>query len=457
MSAEFTPGDTSDSWDILGSGFHAMGLLDRPRVAQELTPYWWGGALSVEGLALHAVRLIEQAIGELSAGRFELTSGLAQMAAGYESYKHLRISGRQMQSFAPLSGFFPTADGWIRTHANYPHHRRALLAALEIREPDQVATALGETSALDAQERIVAAGGIAAAVRSRTQWLGEPQARAASAGHWAQFRLAQRGTPAGWTFDPRADLPLSGLKVLDLTRVIAGPTASRTLAALGAQVLRIDGPRYPELLDQHIDTGFGKRSTVLDLATAQGSSAIDQLLAQADVVILGYRPGALEALKVSAEQLQERYPQLVVAQLCAWGVEGPWGTRRGFDSIVQAATGIAQAYGLPNGKPGALPVQALDYATGYGVAASIISLVRARTELDVVGGVSFSLARTAHALFEFPRPTSPLIELEGPRTARRASTFGQLDYVLPPFTLNGTQLDYLSAPRPYGVDEPVWI
>lgn len=173
-------------------------------------------------------------------------------------------------------------------------------------------------------------------------------------------------------------------------------------------------------------------------------------------MILGYRPGALETLGLSAESLRERYPQLVIAQLCAWGFAGPWASRRGFDSIVQAATGIADAYRTPGGKPGALPVQGLDYAAGYGIAAAVIALLRARIERQRTGTVRFSLARTAQALFDFGRPAAPAVELGSPATARRESGYGMLDYALPPFELNGAQLDYPQAPTRYGSDQPAW-
>ncbi len=456
MKTDFTHPQPAVQWDILGAGFQESALLERPGTRGGAPGSWWGGALDVEGLASHSVGLVGQAVAELSAGRCELRSGPSQLAAGFESFRHLKIAGRTVHAFAPLSGFFPTARGWIRTHANYPHHERALLDAMNASGPEQLATALAQSEAFEAQERIVAAGGIAAAVRSRKQWLDEPQAQPAAAGPWAQFELSAMPETGVWRFHPESRLPLEGLKILDFTRVIAGPTASRTLALLGAQVLRVDGPRIPELPDQHIDTGFAKRSTVLDLATVPGLAAVHELLAQADAVILGYRPGALETLGLSAESLRERYPQLVIAQLCAWGFAGPWASRRGFDSIVQAATGIADAYRTPDGKPGALPVQGLDYAAGYGIAAAVIALLRARTERQRTGTVRFSLARTAQALFDFGRPAAPAVELGTPATARRESGYGMLDYALPPFELNGAQLDYPQAPTRYGTDQPAW-
>lgn len=236
--------------------------------------------------------------------------------------------------------------------------------------------------------------------RGRT-WLNSAEGKVAGSGRWAQFNMRPLASAPFWKYDPRAGLPLQGLKVLDLTRVIAGPTATRTLAAFGAQVLRVDSPCLPELPRQYVDTGFGKRSTELDAKSAAGQAKIHELLQDADAVILGYRPGALAAAGLGRDELAQRYPRLIIAELGAWGYSGPWAQRRGVDSVVQAATGIAQAYSGDGSTPGALPVQALDHATGYGLAAAMIALAGARSAQGQTGAVRFSLARTARALFAF--------------------------------------------------------
>src|SRR5262249_4211076 len=157
---------------------------------------------------------------------------------------------------------------------------------------------------------------------------------------------------------------------LDLTRVIAGPVATRTLALLGADVLRIDSPELPEIPAQHLDTGMGKRSTLLDLARPADRQTFEDLLATAGVVVTGYRPGALDRFGLDTSALHQRSPALVVASVSAWSTSGPWSGRRGFDSIVQTACGIADTEATADATPGALPVQALDHATGYLLAAA---------------------------------------------------------------------------------------
>ncbi|UYQ78168.1 CoA transferase [Glutamicibacter sp. JL.03c] len=443
---------------ILSRGFERSGMLAASSVPKIAGPgSWWGGSLNVEQLAVGSVALVSSALNALSHGQFAPDISSSQVAAAFGSSGHLRINGETTKGFAEYSGFFRTSDGWIRTHANYPHHERRLLQSLGAESGDELSEVLGQVSSAQAQELIAAAGGVAAAVQTRRQWLESTQGQAAQQGDWAQFSLRPSGAVRTWQYSPAASRPLSGLRVLDLTRVIAGPTATRTLAALGAQVLRVDAPQLPELEMQHVDTGFGKRSTLLDLSSPEGSERMAQLLREADVLIAGYRQGSLARFGLSEQSLAEKYPDLIIAELDAWGYEGPWVGRRGFDSIVQAACGISDVYRTQDGKPGALPVQALDHATGYGLAAAIITMVQARSEHRGVGSVRFSLARTAAALFEFGAPTLPTQSLDAPRMGHMASASGKLDYTLTPFVVDGEILDFLAAPPAYGQDEPIWI
>jgi crotonobetainyl-CoA:carnitine CoA-transferase CaiB-like acyl-CoA transferase len=202
-----------------------------------------------------------------------------------------------------------------------------------------------------------------------------------------------REAPAGSAQHREVDsaAPLSGIRVLDFTRVIAGPVATRALALLGADVLRIDPPGLPELPVQQEETGAGKFTALLDLATGAGLDRANELLQTADILVTGYRPGSLERFGL-------RYPPgLVVARVAAWGSTGPWAGRRGFDSIVQAASGIAMVEG-DGGRPGVLPVQALDHASGYLLAAAALDALRSRDSDGHGRDVTVSLAGTAHWL-----------------------------------------------------------
>ncbi|MFI8068289.1 CoA transferase [Streptomyces sp. NPDC086033] len=419
---------------------------------------------------LPAQQLARTCVGECALAAAELgalRAGLAEVpavrvddgavATAFLSERHLLINGRAPVNFAPLSRFWRTADGWVRTHANYPHHRARLLRTLGVPEdPAAVEAALAERSALDVEEAVYAAGGLAVALRSPEEWAAHPQAAEV-----AKRPLVERGrldTARARAFAPVATsplLPAAGLRILDLTRVLAGPVATRTLALLGADVLRLDAPQLPELPDQHADTGFGKRSATLDLAADRRT--FEELLAAADVVVTGYRPGALDRFGLSPEALAERRPGVVVAQLSAWGGYGPWRERRGFDSLVQAATGIAVLEGSPV-RPGALPAQALDHGTGYLLAAAVL---RALIEQSYEGGSRFvrlALARTAQWLTDGMDGSAAVDAVSEPHDgpdpwlAETDSALGRLRYALSPVSFEGGPADWARPPVPWGTD-----
>ena len=347
-----------------------------------------------------------------------------RVATAYTSERHFRISGSVPGAWAELSGFWPAGDGWLRTHANYPHHRERLVRALGISgSAGSLRDRLSSLSALEAEELVVAAGGIAAAVRTEEEWAAHPHGSAVASEPLLRVSRRADGPPRS----------LDRVRVLDLTRVIAGPVATRTLALWGADVLRIDPPELPEIGWQHLDTGAGKRSAVLDVR----SSRFAALLGQADVLVHGYRP---EALPLG--ELVEARPGLVVASLSAWGPVGPWAGRRGFDSIVQAASGIAMVESKDGVTPGALPAQALDHSAGYLLAGAVAALLRRG------GGwsVSTSLARVAHELLHADRSVQPASGKYTPATV----THGELTYAAPALHAD----DFPAPPRPWGQDEP---
>lgn len=382
------------------------------------------------------------------------------VATAFLSDRLVRVDGRAWPGFSPLSRFWRTTDGWVRTHANYPHHRTRLLTALGIpataaEEPvDAVARTIAGLTALETQEAVYAAGGLAVAARSPEDWTRSEQG----------LMVAEQPllTTARIDDAPRrtlrdAALPCAGLRVLDLTRVLAGPVATRTLALLGADVLRIDPPQLPETQEAHNDTGMGKRSTTLDLTKAADRGHFERLLDETDVVVTGYRPGALERLELTPRTLAGRRPGLVIAQISAWGHYGPWHWRRGFDSLVQVATGIAELEGSPD-SPGTLPAQALDHGTGYLLAAAVL---RALIEQHHTGGtrlVRLALTRTAHWLLHDLTPTPGdderfdaahwLTEINSP--------MGRLRHALPPVSYEGGPANWARPPGLWGTDAPVW-
>ncbi|WP_433580237.1 CoA transferase [Nocardia brasiliensis] len=371
-----------------------------------------------------------------------------RITAAFSSERLLRFHGAPATMFADLSGFFPTYDGWVRTHANYPHHRDRLLTALglPIDAPVDLAVAqMAMSRAVDIEDHAAAHGAIAVRVRTEQEWAQSPAGRSAAAGPIVAIeRRPDRGEP-GLPMGAAPFQPLRGLRVLDLTRVIAGPVATRTLALLGAEVLRVDPPHLPEIPWQYADTGQGKRSTLLDLRDRLPQ--FNDLLTAADVLVTGYRPGALAHAGVTAA----RRPGLIHGRVSAWGEFGPWGGRRGFDSIVQAASGIAIAEGAP-AVPGTLPAQALDHASGYLLAAGVIDALTARATDGIGRDVRVSLARTASWLLNAPdrTPRHPQAAAPDPATAvyhGEACTAAPAIAEYPAYTW--------PAPA-YGNDRPAW-
>lgn len=384
---------------------------------------WWRCPLDVERLAISSVEQTADGVSRLSRARrapvaAETTSELVRAAFG--AFSHLRVDGRQVDPWAPMSGFFRASDGWIRTHANYPHHAEAIARATGAADRLALEHAASARTAETLEQEIVAAGGIAAHVRTEQEWRDHPQAVATASDPWIDV-VSSAERPVA----PTDGAPLDGIRILDLTRVLAGPSCTQLLACLGADVLRVDPPHRPELLDQHLVTGMGKRSAVADLAERAGE--IRSLIGAADVVVLGYRPGALDRFGLAPADLAADRPDLVIAALSAWGDHGPWGHRAGFDSIVQAATGIAALCGAGDA-PGALPVQALDYATGAMLAARILRLLA-----DGTGGiVRASLLGAAHTLLALPREGHDTDDPLGVPVAGVWSPHGELLAVPPP-------------------------
>jgi hypothetical protein len=383
------------------------------------------------------------------------------VADAVRSERYFRVAGQPAgASFAPLSRFWPTADGWVRTHANYPWHRAALLA--ELGTPDDeaaVAGALADLSATDVEERVFAAGGIAAAVRTLDAWQAHPQGQALAREPLIAHRMIGDAAPNARA---RADLPAAGVRVLDFTRVIAGPVCTRFLGALGADVLRLDPPHHPDLEAGMVaDSLLGKRSSFVDLGRAECVATLHELLAHADVVVCGYRPGALDRFGLDEGSLAERYPGIVVVYLDAWGHSGPWAGRRGFDSVVQAPTGIAMGESATDAEPGALPCQLLDHGTGYLAAAAVLDALRRQWSHGGTHVRRLSLARTAMWLTaqgrQSRRATAPeaaattpewLVELESPN--------GAVVAVAPPGALGDRPLQWPFPPTGYAGDDAVW-
>lgn len=350
----------------------------------------------------------------------------------------------------PIAGDYQTSDGWIRLHTNAPHHRQAALRALGLDRGAQVSreSVAAVVRALGAQaleRRVVAEGGCAAEMRSEAAWSEHPQGQAVRAEPLLAIRAFDPGARAAqWPL--RRERPLEGIVVLDLTRVLAGPVATRYLASYGAQVQRIDPIEWDEPAVAPEMT-LGKRRARLDLRTRDGRDTFERLLCQADVLVHGYRSDALERLGLGEARRRELNPALVDVCLDAYGWTGDWRHRRGFDSLVQMSCGIAHAGMTVLGKPvpTPLPVQALDHATGYLLAAAVVRGLIRRIDEGKGSVARASLARTAAMLtaISTPRrretPGLPPLQDSDYAAEMEHTAWGPARRLRPPYAIAGTR------------------
>lgn len=423
-------------------------------------------AFDVSGLAVAAMGEAARAAAELAAS----LPGPARPAPAGITVDRDLASLWFRSSFTPvgwelppvwdaIAGDYRCADGWIRLHTNAPHHRAASLKVLGLGDGADrvtVASAVERWAGEDLEDAVVAANGCAALMRSQDQWLAHPQGSAVAAEPlvaWSVARQTDDGGPLA-----TADRPLAGVRVLDLTRIIAGPVATRFLAMLGAEVLRIDPPGWEEA-GLEVELTVGKRCARLDLKMAEGMAALNELLARADIFIHGYRPDALDRLGFSEAELAQRHPQLVNVALDAYGWSGPWSQRRGFDSLVQMSCGIADAgmAHFASERPHPLPVQALDHATGYLCAAAALDAWRDRRG-GSVRNPRLSLARTAVELMRTgssdPQAQAPAVA--DSRLLPEETAWGPGLRLPPAVQIAGVPLRTELPAQGFGSAEPAW-
>jgi hypothetical protein len=453
---------SQSAWEALVEGSSAWPRTPTPKLVG--APSEGTSALGVTAAATASVAAALRAAGALAEARNGTTPELLlhreHVLTAIASERHFAADDEVATTmFAPLSRFWRAGDGWVRTHANFPWHRDALLAALECDDDSQsVARVIAGLSAFDAETKVLETGGVAAAVRTLDHWRAHAQGRAVAAEPLVSHRALPRGEPR-----PRGacDLPARGVRVLDLTRVIAGPVCTRYLAALGADVLRIDPPHRLDTITPGVpaDTLLGKRSAFVDLATTTGRSTLHDLLGSADVVVCGYRPGALDRFGMTADELAVRHPGLVIVQLDAWGFTGPWTDRRGFDSVVQAPTGIAMLQSPDGETPGALPFQLLDHATGYLAAAAALDGLRRQAAEGGTHLRRLSLARTANWLSSECATNTGVAESPDVDPAPWMQRLDEGDHTMygvsPPGAIDGVPLRWSRVGR-YGTDSASW-
>ncbi|WP_296561253.1 CoA transferase [Pigmentiphaga sp.] len=417
----------------------------------------------VTDLAAAAVGAAGLAVAELIGHRHGHRPAVAvdRRLASFWFETSLRPAGWKLPAARdPVTGDYETTDGWIRLHANAPHHRDTILRVLGCHgNHDSVARAVAAWNALDLENAIVEAKGCAAQMRSQEAWAAHPQGAAVSGEPLLWRKPAHAAEAPAWALAP--DRPLRGVRVLDLTRIIAGPVATRFLAGYGAEILRLDPPGWDEPVAAP-ELTLGKRCGRIDLRSTEGRRLFRQLLRDADVLVHGYRSDALGALGFDAEQRRRINPGLVDVSLDAYGWTGPWKARRGFDSLVQMSCGIADAgmRALGRARPTPLPVQALDHATGYLLATAAIRGLTERVRTGCGGEARASLARTAALLVQGMEQTdtAPLVpETRDDCTMPSETTaWGRARRVKTPLAVTGAPMAWDIPAGPLGASPASW-
>src|SRR5216684_9177452 len=420
--------------------------------------------------ALAATGLAAADLWELRSGRKQdVAVDLRQATASLRSGHYLKMEQTDVsRERNPVMGMYPAKNGrWSYIHANFPNHRAAALSVLGCAEDrEEVKKAVAKWDALELEEAIIAAKGAGGMVRSMAEWAEHPQGVAIAS--LPVMEIVKIGDAPVEKL-PDGDRPLSGVRVLDLTRVLAGPTCARTLAEHGADVLKITGAHLPNIGYQEYDTGHGKLSAHLDLREPKDLETLRGLVREADVFSQGYRPGTLGQRGFSPEALAQLRPGIVVVSLCAFSHVGPWASRRGFDTVVQTVSGITARQGelFPGVAPGPqfYPVSAIDYLTGYLMAFGAMVALARRTREGGSWLVRISLAQVGRWLVG--RGQVPEAELrdvpkeftsaELERWSMTSDTpVGRLHHLGPVVRLSETPPRWARPSVPLGHHEPVW-
>lgn len=411
-----------------------------------------------------AAALAAAEIWRLRGGRSQrVRVDMRSAAIEFRSERYLRIDGKPYREYHDdIAGLYRCGDGrWVRLHTNLPHHCSGLLALLGCdHDRTAVQRALDGWQAEALETAAASAGLVVTACRSFAEWDQHPQGAAVA--KLPPFVIEQIGDappqPLG-----AAECPLSGIKVLDLTRIIAGPVCGRTLAAHGADVMLVTAAHLPSLQPLVIDNGRGKLSTSLDLREATGRESLATLLREADVFVQGYRPGAIAAFGFGPQDAARIRPGIIYVSLCAYGHDGPWASRRGFNSLVQTASGlnVAEAEAFGASAPKALPAQELDHATGYLLAFATMAALARRADRGGSWHVRASLAQTGHwfrrlGRIDGTKCPDPRFGDVGDCLEESASGFGRLTAVRHAAAMTETPPHWTRPSVPLGTHAPAW-
>ncbi len=460
---------TPDPTNALANLWHAAGQDDAALAEVEFTGVEpvLPSSFAVGTAAQATIGAAALAAGELwrlrTGRRQRVRVDMRAAAIEFRSERYLRVNGKVPDEYHDdIAGLYRCGDGrWVRLHTNLPHHCSGLLALLGCdHDRKAVEHTLEGWNAEKLEDAAAEAGLVVTACRSFSEWDAHPQGQAVA--KLPPFTIEQIGDAPAKLL-ATAERPLSGIKVLDLTRIIAGPVCGRTLAAHGADVLLVTAAHLPSMLPLVIDTGRGKLSTSLDLREPSAREILRALVSDADVFVQGYRPGAVAAHGFGPQEVAKLRPGIVYVSLCAYGHEGPWAKRRGFDSLVQTASGLneAEANAFGSSEPKALPAQELDHATGYLLAFTAMSALARRARLGGSWHVRCSLAQTGYWLRQLGHIDG--MKCRDPRSAdvrdlmeETLSGFGRLTAVRHAATMSETPPRWTRPSVPLGAHPPTW-
>ena len=451
----------------LQSIIDGVGWRDAPIGALQITPS--ANMLPTDlpigpmaGATLGATGLASAALWQMRSGKLQRV-GVDMRAAtlAMTSANYLRVNGQKVKSWDPITGYYQVRDGqWVYLHGNFAHLRDGLLKLFGVpNDPAALRKALQNWSAADVEAAAGERGLCGVLVRTRASWETHPQASATAVLPLIEISHIGDASPQPLHGGTR---PLSGIRALDLSRVIAGPMTARTLAEHGATVMQVGAPHLPSIESLVIDTGFGKHSCAINLETAPGVDALNSLIDKTDIFLNAYRPGTLERRGFSPSALAARRPGIIYVTVTAFSRAGPWAQRRGYDTLVAAASGLTWS---GTGDPARLPCQPLDYLTGYlGALGAMLALQRRALE----GGswhVQLSLERTSAWIREMTdtlgRESSVAAGVPAASEIKdlyteTPSSFGMLHHLKPVVQMSETPARWNLPPVPLGSTPSRW-
>jgi crotonobetainyl-CoA:carnitine CoA-transferase CaiB-like acyl-CoA transferase len=295
----------------------------------------------------------------------------------------------------PVNNFYRTRDDrWIFFQGAYPHLRDGLLRFLDsANDTAAIARAAAKWDAQTLEDRIGELNLCAAVLRTPDEWVAHPQGQALA--ETPPIQLKFNKARSGRDLSMNVMRPLQGVKVLDLTHVVAGPTIGRLLAEQGAEVIHVQYPYRDSILGFDLETSFGKKCVYLDLNDERDRKRVFELSEQADVFVDGFRYGALEKYGLTAEALWKVNPGLVVVEANCYGFTGPWARRRGWEQLAQSVTGLAYTHSHGRSEPSLVPSYFSDYGTGCLGAIGALAALEKRLTEGWGCSVRVALARTA--------------------------------------------------------------